>query len=214
MKYAVIVEEGANSFGAHVPDLPGCVAVAEQASYPLERMGCPPAQKATHGRLNPVGIPYLYLANDLKTAVSEVRRWIGCQITVAEFAMQREVCVINFSNKVFTNVSSGDDYAAAESTWKEWVSFMFSLPFDPRDETAYMATQYLAGRIKKEGFDGILYDSALSQDGYNLALFNAEASKPLKGFKVEVKSVSYDYLESELPAQVADSHPVATRPRF
>ena len=29
MKYAVIVEEGENSFGAHVPDLPGCVAVAE-----------------------------------------------------------------------------------------------------------------------------------------------------------------------------------------
>ena len=29
MKYAVIVEKGENSFGAHVPDLPGCVAVAE-----------------------------------------------------------------------------------------------------------------------------------------------------------------------------------------
>ena len=28
MKYAVIVEEGKTSFGAHVPDLPGCVAVA------------------------------------------------------------------------------------------------------------------------------------------------------------------------------------------
>jgi len=29
MKYAVVVEEGETSFGAHVPDLPGCVAVAE-----------------------------------------------------------------------------------------------------------------------------------------------------------------------------------------
>lgn len=29
MRYAVIVEEGENGFGAHVPDLPGCVAVAE-----------------------------------------------------------------------------------------------------------------------------------------------------------------------------------------
>ena len=29
MKYAVIVEQGETSFGAHVPDLPGCVAVAE-----------------------------------------------------------------------------------------------------------------------------------------------------------------------------------------
>ena len=29
MRYAVIVEEGESSFGAHVPDLPGCVAVAD-----------------------------------------------------------------------------------------------------------------------------------------------------------------------------------------
>jgi len=29
MRYAVIIEEGKNSFGAYVPDLPGCVAAAE-----------------------------------------------------------------------------------------------------------------------------------------------------------------------------------------
>ncbi len=29
MKYAVIVEKGLTSYGAYVPDLPGCVAVAE-----------------------------------------------------------------------------------------------------------------------------------------------------------------------------------------
>lgn len=29
MRYVVIVEQGENSFGAYVPDLPGCVAVGE-----------------------------------------------------------------------------------------------------------------------------------------------------------------------------------------
>ncbi len=29
MKYMVVIEEGKNSFGAYVPDLPGCIAVAE-----------------------------------------------------------------------------------------------------------------------------------------------------------------------------------------
>jgi predicted RNase H-like HicB family nuclease len=29
MKYAVIIEQGETSFGAYVPDLPGCVAVGE-----------------------------------------------------------------------------------------------------------------------------------------------------------------------------------------
>ena len=28
MKYAVVIEKGPNSHGAHVPDLPGCVAAA------------------------------------------------------------------------------------------------------------------------------------------------------------------------------------------
>lgn len=29
MRYAVIIEKGEESYGAYVPDLPGCVAVAE-----------------------------------------------------------------------------------------------------------------------------------------------------------------------------------------
>jgi predicted RNase H-like HicB family nuclease len=29
MRYLVVVEEGPTSFGAYVPDLPGCVAAAE-----------------------------------------------------------------------------------------------------------------------------------------------------------------------------------------
>ena len=31
MKYMVIIEEGENSYGAYVPDLPGCVAVGDDA---------------------------------------------------------------------------------------------------------------------------------------------------------------------------------------
>jgi predicted RNase H-like HicB family nuclease len=36
MKYAVIVEEGEDSFGAYVPDLPGCIAAAETKKEVLE----------------------------------------------------------------------------------------------------------------------------------------------------------------------------------
>jgi predicted RNase H-like HicB family nuclease len=36
MRYVVIVEEGEGSFGAHVPDLPGCVAVADTKEEVLE----------------------------------------------------------------------------------------------------------------------------------------------------------------------------------
>lgn len=36
MKYVVLVEAGENSFGAHVPDLPGCIAVADTREEVLE----------------------------------------------------------------------------------------------------------------------------------------------------------------------------------
>jgi predicted RNase H-like HicB family nuclease len=36
MKYAVIIEEGPSSYGAYVPDLPGCVAVADSRAEVLD----------------------------------------------------------------------------------------------------------------------------------------------------------------------------------
>lgn len=36
MRYAVIVEEGETSYGAYVPDLPGCVAAAKTKAEVLQ----------------------------------------------------------------------------------------------------------------------------------------------------------------------------------
>jgi predicted RNase H-like HicB family nuclease len=36
MKYVVVIEKGDSSYGAHVPDLPGCVAVGESKEEVLE----------------------------------------------------------------------------------------------------------------------------------------------------------------------------------
>ena len=36
MRYLVVVEKGPTSYGAHVPDLPGCVAVGETKQEVLE----------------------------------------------------------------------------------------------------------------------------------------------------------------------------------
>ena len=36
MEYVVIIEQGPTSFGAYVPDLPGCVAVGESREEAME----------------------------------------------------------------------------------------------------------------------------------------------------------------------------------
>ena len=36
MKYMVVIEKGQSSFGAHVPDLPGCIAVGKSRDEVLK----------------------------------------------------------------------------------------------------------------------------------------------------------------------------------
>ena len=36
VKFMIVVEEGPDSFGAHVPDLPGCIAVGETRAEAIE----------------------------------------------------------------------------------------------------------------------------------------------------------------------------------
>jgi hypothetical protein len=59
-------------------------------SHPPARMK-PIPDKATDGRANPRGIPCLYLATKKDTAVLEVRPLIGSYVSVAQFAVMREL---------------------------------------------------------------------------------------------------------------------------
>ena len=36
MRYAIVLEKGSSSYAAHIPDLPGCVAVGETAEEALQ----------------------------------------------------------------------------------------------------------------------------------------------------------------------------------
>lgn len=172
---SVKLSQGTSLFRARIND-------RSENSKPiaLENLGAPPGHLAGHGRLNPKGIPYLYLASDQLTAVSEVRPWVGCDLTVGEFILPSECEFINFSKKYMVNIPEGEDYQGPEFTWRELITWMFSAPFDPRDDTAYIPTQYLAEKIKAEGFDGIIYDSELNTDGYNVTLFNSVAAKSVR----------------------------------
>ena len=186
--------KGDKTYRARIND---CGKNNDYPPFPLNKMGAPPTPNATHGRINPVGISYLYLASDLKTAVAEVRPWKGCEITVAEFYLKKEIKLANFSNKVAINKPSDSMYDGAEWTWSELITYYFSMPIDPRDDISYIPIQYISERIKKEGFDGIMYDSALDKDGYNICLFNPPKASPKKRFSVSVTDISHEMKTNE-----------------
>ncbi len=58
--------------------------VFEPPEYPHSPHRMKPLRdRASEGRANPKGIPYLYLATKEETAISEVRPWIGSFISLA-----------------------------------------------------------------------------------------------------------------------------------
>ncbi len=61
-----------------------------------ERMK-PLKDRAPEGRINPKGIPCLYLATERDTALSEVRPWIGSLNSVGQFKTSRNLVVIDCS---------------------------------------------------------------------------------------------------------------------
>jgi hypothetical protein len=161
-------------------------------SFALDKMSAPPAHLAGHGRLNPKGIPYLYLASNRITAISEVRPWVGCDLTVAEFSLADDCNLVNFSIKHFVNKLESKQFVGSEITWRQFITWMFSAPFDPRDDTAYIPTQFLAERIKSAHFAGIIYDSALNADGYNVTLFDVKKANAVRREKARVTVVEIE----------------------
>jgi RES domain-containing protein len=163
--------------------------INQSEAFPLDEMSAPPKGYASHGRLNPKGIPYLYLASNSLTAVSEVRPWVGGKATVAEFELVKDVSLVNFSARFFQNVPKEEKYEGKERSWKEVIAWMFSAPFDPRDDTAYVPTQYLSERIKGLGYDGIICDSPLNPNGYNVTLFDPTSAEPRSRQLARVQSI-------------------------
>ena len=53
----------------------------------------PLSDRALEGRVNPKGIPCLYLSKERETAMREVRPWIGSYVSVSQFTVNRDLCL-------------------------------------------------------------------------------------------------------------------------
>jgi len=152
------------------------------------------------GRMNPKGIPCLYLSDDRDTAMTEVRPWLGLEISVGEFRVARDLNVIDCSGprrmtKVFGWMMGGrepEPDVRERWTW-ERISGAFSTPVNPNDTSAdYAPTQVLAEAFRNEGYDGILYRSLLGS-GANVALFDLGAAQLSNRQVFRVKRLSCEF---------------------
>lgn len=155
----------------------------------LDQMGAPPAHLTGNGRLNPRGISYLYLASSELTALSEVRPWVGCKATVAQFLLTENCELITISTTHFKKPLEAEEYKGQEFTWNYLADWLFRMPFDPRDDIAYIPSQYVAERIKSLGYKGIIYNSSVDPKGYNVTLFDPSIVTPTKRKSAKIKSI-------------------------
>ena len=172
----------------------------------------PKAEFASDGRVNSRGIPCLYLASSIDTAISEVRPWIGERVSVATFHITSDLKLVNFSifhgrlgilNLSFPQIFGEREISpqlADQCVWAD-IDNAFSTPVSRSDNHAsYVPTQILAEALKEDGVDGLVYKSAFGGDnGYNVALFDVKAGDIVKCALHEIRAISVEHSECGNP---------------
>ncbi|MFL9506201.1 HEPN-associated N-terminal domain-containing protein [Acinetobacter baumannii] len=156
----------------------------------FDQMGVAPKKRASAGRMNPVGIPYFYIADSKLTAKLEVikdqEHW-----SYAAFKLKKDIDVIDFSS--LPEVPSIFDIEKYKIRQK--IIFMYDLvddlskPVGPDDNEhiEYIPTQVVSEffryRFKPE-VKGIKYRSVKNPKGLNIAFFESENEKIKEFFEL------------------------------
>ncbi len=147
--------------------------------YNQSESDAPPRDKALGGRANPKDISYLYVADDLKTAILEVRPNLKQNVSVATVKIKKNLRLFDFC------YVEKDENERGKSLDLSVISEAFSKP-NFSGEESYYATQYICEFIREQGFDGIRFYSSLNPEGRNIVLFDTtiNAVTKSKNYKI------------------------------
>ncbi|NVK55438.1 MAG: RES family NAD+ phosphorylase [Alteromonadaceae bacterium] len=187
--------------------------------YSSSRMK-PLADRAREGRANPTGIPVIYVGSMVETAISEVRPWVGAELSVARCKVLRPLRTLDlsighgqssFGGRALSHIFGGRELTPEEKEKAVWIDIdnAFSEPVTRSDDRAdYAPTQILAELFRSEGYDAIVYKSHFGDDGdkkgYNIAIFDPEvidivtcAPYRVKSIKVEAHQDGNEWFKKE-----------------
>lgn len=141
-----------------------------------DKMGAPDPRIAKRGRANPAGISYLYVAEQEKTAVAEVRPFVGAQVSVASVKPIKKLRIIDLTKRHRVESAFAHDDLADVIKRNAILNVLnqeLARPINPDDsEVEYVPTQYLAEAILNCGYDGIRYKSSMHDGGTNVVFFS------------------------------------------
>ena len=158
-------------------------------------MGCPPRGKATAGRANPLGIPYLYLCKTEETTYYEVRALYLDKLAIGSFKTTRDLNILDFTSALslyyaYNNSTISLSEVIAKQKILQLISSDLSKPLRRYDsELEYVPTQLICEYCKINGIDGICFKSSLHNGGVNVVLFDSSSAECIKVKSREIRDV-------------------------
>jgi hypothetical protein len=155
------------------------------------------SQKSVEGRANAKGQRVLYVADEEKTAVSEVRPALGFYVSVATLTLIRECRVLDLTKELppinpFT--SEGVSWRVEIRGLLDSLGEEMSRPLERTDDTTfYIPCQRLSNFIRDSGYDGIRYPSALNPGGSSIVLFDPDIARVTGSMLVKITEVNFNY---------------------
>lgn len=177
-------------------------------------IGPPPANIAVSLRMNPVGISYLYLAEDIATCKKEIKADVGEAIGIGYFETIESLKLVDLSQVPrLKNLSIFSEDYNHELNWVRPFLENFceeiSKPIGKNYDLEYLPTQLLCEYIRFKGYDGIRYRSSLTgKNCYTLFCGQQKqtgnvANSLIKDFKDWVKLIKFQ--EYEIKTFVVES---------
>ena len=143
--------------------------------YDRRESDAAPSDATGNGRINPVGISYLYASSRPETAALETRPVISQMVSVAEVVTCEELALFDLTRNVFDEDGQPDEDARM---FRKLLAHYFSKPNYSGDR-AYLVTQYISEYVKGSieastglAFDGICFSSSLDRAGTNYVIFD------------------------------------------
>lgn len=167
--------------------------------YLAKDLKAPPRDRASNGRANPAGIPYLYLASDTATAIAEIRPHAGNKVSVARFTIPPNLKIIDLRDprKSVAPLKAYDENELEKlrlnMDFFVKLGMELSQPIAPEYASArYIPTQYVCEFIKNKAFDGVMYKSSVG-NGINVAIFHPEKAIIHEINEHQIKQITVDF---------------------
>jgi hypothetical protein len=180
-----------------------------EVPFKSERMK-PLRVRQPEGRVNPVGMSALYMATTEKTAIAEVRPWVGKHVSVAQMKTVRDLkvldCSSEHSDQGIMYFEEPDVGLREEAVWRDLCRALSEPITSDVTVVDYIPTQVVAEYMRANGYEGLVYKSLLG-DGSNVALFEIDAADVMNCTLNRVRAVKFEHEPTSNPYFVRKHYP-------